>query len=240
MGMGLSISGTARAAWRAGLAALLPQDCLLCGQPSGDALLCPDCHAGLPRPSDPRCPVCALPAPGGAICGACLRQPPAFDATVAAFVYAFPVDKLVQQLKFSHRLAIADFLAAALADAGLPRADALVPVPLSPRRLQERGFNQAAEIARALGRIRSLPLAPTACRRQLETPPQSSLPWKERQRNVRGAFACDVDVSGKTVIVVDDVMTTGATLGELARVLKGRGAARVVNCVAARAGRDRH
>jgi ComF family protein len=240
MRMGLSISGQTRAGLRRALSALLPQDCLLCGALSGDDLLCGDCAAALPRLPPALCPVCALPTHGGEICGACLKRTPHFDATLACYVYAFPVDRLVQQLKFGHRLAIADFFAQAIVERGLPAADLVVPVPLSPTRLAGRGFNQSAEIARLLARASGMPLGLATGRRTLEAPPQSTLPWKERQRNVRGAFECASDLSGKTILVVDDVMTTGATLGEFARVLKDRGAARVVNCVAARALKGSH
>ena len=238
--MGLSISGLAQKAWRRAITALLPQDCLLCGATSGVALLCPDCATGLPQLPTQTCPVCASPTSGGETCGACLKQQPHFDATLACFVYAFPVDKLVQQLKFAHRLAIADFFARALLERGLPVADLIVPVPLSPQRLRSRGFNQAVEIARGLGQEGGIPLGLTVGRRTLEAPPQSTLPWKERRKNVRGVFECATDLSGKSVIVVDDVMTTGATLDEFARVLKDHGASRVINYVAVRAVKGSH
>lgn len=233
--MGLSIYAAMQNALQGVASALLPRDCLLCGATAGDRLLCDECAAGLPRMPAHACPACALPTAGGTTCGACLKRQPHFDATIACFVYTFPVDKLVQQLKFAHRLAIADFFSAALLGRGLPAADLIVPVPLSPLRLRSRGFNQALEIARGLGRQSGVAVDKASCHRTLETPPQSALPWKERQKNVRGAFECSDDLSGKTVIVTDDVMTTGATLDELARVLKDHGAARVINCVAARA-----
>jgi ComF family protein len=216
------------------IAAALPQDCLLCGTASGSALLCDACAAGLPALPTPHCPVCALPSPGGHVCGACLKSAPAFDATFAIWRYAFPVDRLVQALKFEHRLALAGFFGAAMRARARPQGDVLIPVPLSPNRLKERGFNQAVEIARTLG----IPLDVSACRRTAETLPQTSLPWKERRRNIRNAFECGVDLSGKSVVVVDDVMTTGATLDELARTLKRHGAAKVTNWVVARALRD--
>lgn len=217
------------------ISVLLPQDCLLCAADSGDALLCPACTASLPVLAAPRCPVCAAPAPGGGTCGACLKTAPAFDATCAAWRYGFPVDRLIQALKFEHRLALAGFFADALRAGPLPSGDLLIPVPLSPARLRERGFNQAAEIARPLAGALGIELNLEDCRRTAETPPQTSLPWKERRRNVKNAFECGIDLAGKAVIVVDDVMTTGATLDEFARTLKRHGASRVANWVAARA-----
>lgn len=217
------------------IAALLPQDCLLCGGAAGDALLCPACAAELPLLASPRCPVCAVPTPGGDVCGGCLKAAPAFDATVAVWRYGFPIDRLVQALKFEHRLAVAGFFAGAMLEGATPEGDLIVPVPLSASRLRERGFNQAVELARPLARRLRLPVDAECCRRSAETFPQSSLPWKERRRNVRNAFECSADLSGKSVIVVDDVMTTGATLDEFARTLKRHGAARVTNWVAARA-----
>jgi ComF family protein len=110
----------------------------------------------------------------------------------------------------------------------------LVPMPLADGRLRERGFNQSQEIARHLARLSGIPLLPHACRRVRNTLPQATLPWKERAKNIRGAFVCDADFNGRHVAIVDDVMTTGATLNELARNLKKAGAARVTGLIAAR------
>lgn len=221
-------------------AAVLPQDCFLCGAASGDELLCCACGSDLPRLPALRCPVCALPTPQGETCGACLKSPPHFDATLACFSYAFPVDRLVQALKYRHRLAVSGYLANALRAASPPpvSADLLLALPLSAQRLRQRGFNQALEIARPLARHLGLPLPVDGYRRVVDTAPQASLPWKERHKNMQGAFECDLDFSGKAVIVVDDVMTTGATLNEFARTLKKHGAAKVINWVVARALRD--
>lgn len=235
----MSIAADLEKAWRNTAAALLPQDCFLCAAASGDSLLCPTCSAGLPYLSAERCPLCALPTPGAAVCGACLKQAPHFDATRAVFRYEFPVDRLIQSLKYAHRLASANFLGRALAQLAAPLHPGLVlPVPLAPARLAERGFNQALELARPLSRALGAPLELSRIHRRRDTAPQASLPWKERKRNIRHAFECDMDLSGKTVLVVDDVMTTGATLDELARTLKAHGAARVENCVLARALKD--
>lgn len=232
-------SALARALARAAngcVATLLPQDCFLCASPSGDSLLCTPCLASLPRLTTLRCPVCALPTPDACVCGACLKRPPRFDATHAVFRYEFPVDRLIQSLKYAHRLASADFLGNFLARiAPACRPDLIVPVPLAPARLAQRGFNQALEIARPLARALAAPLEIDHVRRSHDTPPQASLPWKERARNIRHAFACDIDLTGMAVLLVDDVMTTGATLDELAGTLKAHGAARVENCVLARA-----
>jgi ComF family protein len=230
----MSITGAAWVLDRLGrvLQAAIPQDCLLCGSASHDAPLCVPCQAELPLP--PRsCPVCAMPEPHGETCGSCLRHPPAFDMTVAAWRYAYPVDRLVQALKFHGRLALAPFFAQALASR-VGQADLVVPMPLHHERLTERGFNQAAEIARHLTRKLGVRLALHGATRIRRTLPQVHLPFEERARNVRGAFACALDLTGARVAVVDDVMTTGATLGEIAKVLRRAGAARVENWVVAR------
>lgn len=218
--------------------ALLPQDCILCGATSGDHLLCKACDNDLPRLPATRCPSCALPTPLGETCGACLKRPPHFDATLACYTYDFPIDRLVQALKYQQRLIVSGYFAKTLIDATpIPplRADMIMALPLSGQRLRERGFNQALEIARPLARHLALPLPVDGYRRAIDTVPQASLPWQERHKNIQGAFECALDLSGKTVIVVDDVMTTGATLNEFARTLKKHGAATVINWVVARA-----
>lgn len=229
-------AGKLKAAAQDAASTLLPRECFLCAAPAGETLLCAACASGLPRLGSERCPVCALPTPGAGICGACLKQAPHFDVTQAAFRYAFPLDRLVQSLKYAHRLAVADFFGRELAQLSLPfRPDLILPVPLAPARLAERGFNQALEIARPLARMLDAGLETRHVHRRRDTAPQASLPWKERQRNIRHAFECEIDLSGSRVLVVDDVMSTGATLDELARTLKAHGAARVENFVVARA-----
>lgn len=216
--------------------ALLPRDCLLCAAASDDQLICPACRDALPRMPTDCCPVCALPTPGASICGACLKRPPRFDASHAVFRYEFPVDSLIHALKYGHRLASADFFAATLLKHPVSQVpDLVLPVPLAPGRLAERGFNQALEIARRLARHLGAPLETAGIRRQIDTTPQASLPWKERAKNIRHAFDCGIDLTGKCVLVVDDVMTTGATLNELAGTLKACGAEWVENRVLARA-----
>ncbi len=214
------------------------QDCLLCGAEGGPELLCPACIAELPALPE-SCPRCALPSPAAAVCGSCLNRPPHFDATLALWRYEFPCDGLVQALKYRARLALAGFFARSLSSRQMPEVDLIVPMPLHPTRLAERGFNQALEIARGLARNRGRAIEPRAIEprgvlRVKDTPPQTELPYEERAKNVRGAFLCKLDLSGASVAVLDDVMTTGATLNELARALRRAGATRVENFVIAR------
>ena len=209
--------------------------CYLC-RGAADGVLCAACDAELPRLEGAACPRCALASPGGALCGRCLSRPPAYDETLAALSYEFPADVLVQGLKFRGELALAPLLGRLLA-ARLPRGvrvDCIVPVPLSAARLRSRGFNQALEIARAVAAATGCRLAPLLAERTRDTPPQLGLPLEERARNLRGAFGCGERLERAEIALLDDVMTTGATLQELAATLKRAGAARVVNWVVAR------
>jgi ComF family protein len=149
-------------------------------------------------------------------------------------VYGFPVDALIHAYKYGARLSIGPLLAAALAREASLDVDAIVPMPLAAARLRSRGFNQAHELARCLARVLHLPVLADACRKVADTPPQAALPWNARAANVRGAFVCDIDMARKRVAIVDDVMTTGSTLDELARVLKRAGAAHVRGWIVAR------
>ena len=219
--------------------ALLPQDCLLCQAASGGALLCQACARELPSAAS-ACPRCAAPGTGNAECGACIADPPHFDASYAAFVYAYPMDALIQALKYGGQLALAGLFAQALyrRRGGARGVDLIVPLPLHPQRLAERGFNQAAEIAKVLSRLCGIAMDAQLAQRVRNTAPQTALPWRERATNMRQAFACGRDLAGMSIAVVDDVMTTGATLDEFARTLKRCGAARVENWVVARTARD--
>jgi ComF family protein len=214
-------------------AVLLPQDCFVCGAAAGPDTLCAACAAALPWQTADACPVCALPTAGGLTCGACLAHPPAYDATRAAFIYGFPVDRMVQALKYHHRLALARYLGAVLAGMRV-NADVLLPMPLHARRLRARGFNQAVELARPLAALWGVPLALDLVRRTRDLPAQAGLTRKARLANLRGGFSCEQRLDGLCVAVVDDVMTTGASLEELARTLKRQGARRVENYIVAR------
>ncbi len=227
------------------LRALLPLSCSLCAADSDD-LLCPGCAAQFfgSDAAVPRCPCCANPLPAGAdkqLCGACRSHRPAFDVTLVAADYTMPIDQLVLQLKFGHRLALATLYARLLRDAvlqqpGFALPALLCPVPLGPRRLAERGYNQALEIARPLARSLGVALHPRLAVRMRDTTAQSSVAPDQRQQNIAGAFAIPdaALVAGRHIGIVDDVMTSGRTLNELAATLKRHGAARVSNLVFAR------
>lgn len=175
--------------------------------------------------------------PRGVACGECQRRPPPYDTTFAPFAYEFPVDAAIKSLKFRRQL----YLVPALATLVLPWLDrrvscydALVPVPLHRLRHAARGFNQAGELAAWLGRRTGLRVA-DGVRRRLRTRPQSTLAAAERRRNVRGAFELVGPLPGARVLLVDDVITTGETCRELARLLRARGAGEIGVLAIARA-----
>ncbi len=233
---------------------LLPASCALCGA-GCEAIVCGACAFQFFGRDRLRCAPCGNPLGGiplGGIpldgqrqmrCGACLAEAPAFDATLVAGDYAAPLDQLVLRLKFGGQLALATLFAqllhqAALRQPGFLLPDLLCPVPLGPRRLAERGFNQALEVAKPLARMLELPLHGALMQRVRETQAQSGLAPGERGRNIAQAFTLAPQarllVRGRHIGIVDDVMSSGQTLDELAATLKRFGAARVSNLVFAR------
>ncbi len=201
---------------------------------SRDGIWCAACDADFPYLAAAHCPTCALPSPNGAVCGRCLRKRPLFDRTIAACAYAFPLDRLVQALKFHEQVQLAHDLAARIASRVTVIPDCIVPMPLHPARLRTRGFNQSHELARHIGRRVNVPLQPHACVRVRDTASQSALDWKQRSKNMRKAFQCTQDFAGRHVAIVDDVMTSGASLNELALALRRSGAREISAWVVAR------
>lgn len=216
--------------WRKRLAA----PCLLCGIAAIKSNICSGCRADLPWLDANVCSCCAHPLPAPGLCGRCISEPPHYDRVVAACRYAFPLDGLIQAYKYSGRLVAGTALASLFTNRLQQRPDLIVPVPLTAQRLRERGFNQALELARVLGQQMKAPVNAQLCVKTRDTAPQTRLPWKERRKNIRGAFVVEGGVAGCHVAVVDDVLTTGATLSELARNLKRAGAASVTGYVIAR------
>ena len=221
---------------------LAPASCYWCGARDVRAGACAPCAASLPW-NERACRACALPLASGtetSACGECLRESPPQDRTWAAFRYAAPVAQAILALKFHGRLAPARLLgglmAWRLARRAEPLPELLIPVPLSPRRLRARGYNQALELGRGIARTLALPLAPHAARRTRETAEQTRLDAAERRSNLRGAFAVEAAaVAGRHVALLDDVVTTGATMAELARAVRAAGATRIEAWAAARA-----
>ena len=220
---------------------LLPTVCLLCGERNGQVEnLCAGCAGELPQ-LGPACRVCASPNRRGERCHRCHRRPPPLSGTVAALRYESPVDYLVGQLKFRGRTSAArplgQLLAAKLAEQAAAAPRLVLPVPLHARRRRERGFNQASEITRALCSRWSLEWREDLVERVRDTPPQSGLSQaRARRENIKGAFRAASSLNGgHHVAIVDDVMTTGATVFELARCLLAVGVGRVDAWVVARA-----
>jgi ComF family protein len=228
----------------------LPNLCVLCGNLSPE-VICSQCDCAYWNEARLRCRCCAQPllpsarrrraaAPARYRCDDCASSSPAFDATLALADYRAPLDGLALGLKFRARLALGREFAGRLAQLADDRLDAanwpdvIAPVPLARKRLIERGFNQAWAIAKPLGRALRIPADPALTRRERYTAPQSRLDLKARRHNVGAAFAVDKPVRGMHVAIVDDVMTSGATLEALARALKAAGARHVTNFVVLR------
>lgn len=228
---------------------LLPSSCALCQQSGPDAL-CQHCRQRYFQRQPQRCLQCAIPTTiPTARCGNCIKHKPAFDATIVVTDYVAPADQLVLSLKFNAMLTLAPLMAQLLHErvermtrSGKPGAKfqptLLTAVPLGPHRLQERGFNQALEIAKPLSALLGIQLNARLLVRVSETQAQTMLPLAQRRQNMRRAFVVPHDallkVRGQHIGVVDDVMTTGATLDELATTLKRFGARSVTNLVFAR------
>jgi ComF family protein len=219
----------------------LPSQCAVC-RAWGRARICADCAARFAAPLS-RCTACALRVPTGvARCADCVRAAPPFDAAVAAVDYAYPWDALVTAFKFHGALdvgpGLAGLLAQALRRTRAPRPDLLLPVPLGPARLAERGYNQAWELAKGLRRTLAVPADARVLQRLFDGPHQAGRPRGERAAQVRDSFGiaprAAARLRGAGIALVDDVMTTGSTLAEAARVLKAAGAASVQVWVVAR------
>lgn len=219
---------------------LLAPRCLICGESGHAGLdLCETCRTQLPWNQD-ACRQCGigLAAAGPAHCGACLLDPPPFTRAFCPLHYRFPIDRLLPRFKFHGDLAAGELLATLMQwpmDPGnLPQA--LVPVPLHRNRLRTRGYDQALELARALARGIRVPVSADALVRRRATQPQTELGAAKRQHNMRDAFALRPGARLPLhVALVDDVLTTGATLGECARVLLAAGVQRVDAWTIARA-----
>lgn len=204
----------------------LPERCALCRE-KAEYGLCLRCQLLLPW-IRAACPRCGVEMPENRLCGMCQKAPPPFASALIPFHYAEPVDRMIQNLKYYGQLHLAGTLGKMLAlaatrrEADLP--DLLVPVPLHLSRLRDRGYNQSLEIAREVGRQLSIPVSHETAERIRATPTQTGLGAAERRRNVRGVFSAGRSVARRSVAIVDDVVTSGSTAGELAKTLLDAGA----------------
>ncbi|MDX1914766.1 MAG: ComF family protein [Methylophilus sp.] len=207
---------------------VLQQQCLLCGEAAPyETAICKPCLSALPWHSTQCCPQCGLMAYGN-LCGNCIQHAPYFDQTHALFNYAYPIDRILQSYKYKSALHLSQTLGNLLAEkVKLQQVDTIIAMPLHPERLQERGFNQSLEIAKVVAKYLNSQLDVQHCQRVVNTPPQASLALKDRVRNIKGAFKCLKSYKDQHIAVVDDVMTSGASLNELAKTLKNAGAASV-------------
>jgi len=221
---------------------LFPSRCIFCHKTVNQAVeICPECYNNLPH-NESCCLRCALPLPEelnhSVICGRCIKQAPAFDYAHSLFRYENSVVGLVHQLKFgekiSHARSVGELMWQKLCQTG-ESPDCLLPVSLHDLRLRQRGFNQSIEISRVLAKKSAIPVEYDAVVRHRRTPAQTGLDAKQRKKNIRGAFSVLKRFDHRHVLIVDDVMTTGATVNELARILKKHGVARVGVLTIARA-----
>ncbi len=213
---------------------IYPATCQLCGAPSTERIdICAPCQGDLPHNQN-RCYICALPLPSiysDQVCGKCLKHPPIFDRCHAPFSYGYPISGVISDFKFSGKLHMGVLLAELLINFieinNLELPDMIMPVPLHPTRLRERGFNQALELAKPVGRYFNIPLEINSCRRTKATETQSTLDKKIRMKNMRGAFKIVQPLDCEHLVLIDDVVTTGTTVNELAKVIKTSGVKRV-------------
>lgn len=220
---------------------IFKQNCVMCAASTKSELcLCKECIDSLPLAPNPSCPQCGLNTQGET-CGNCLKHAPHYDATQALLSYGFPADAILQHYKYSNALYLSETFGYLLSDNILnANCDVIIPMPLHITRQQSRGFNQSLEVAKVVAQQLNIPLDSASCSRIKNTVPQASLPLKERLKNMHGAFQIKSDIAsdtikGKRIAIIDDVMTTGSSLNELAKTLKKAGAMHVECWVIARA-----
>ena len=214
---------------------LFPLTCGVCGREGH--VLCPGCEAAAPRLERPYCPTCAAPGPTG-LCEQCAAVRLAIDGIRAPYLMERVIRELVYSLKYRHVRAVAPELARLLAtylESNTIPGQVIVPVPLHARRLRERGYNQSELLARELSKWSGIPIETRALRRTRNTPPQVDMEsHDERKRNTEGAFECVSEMEGVSVLLIDDVVTTGSTMSACAAALKTAGAGSVWGLAPAR------
>ena len=220
---------------------LYPSQCPACGNPSDTfrtAPICSSCWSKIKRFAGPSCALCGLPFSSeyAAVCGQCTIKRPPFSRVIFYGIYEGVLAEAINQLKFHNLRRLSKPMGALLLDIELPVIDGILPVPLSIKGLRERGFNQSLLMARVLAKNVQVPLFMDVLFKKKETLPQIGLSKKERSANLKKAFEVKGDIKGLRLLLVDDVMTTGATVTECAHVLMSAGAHEVVVLTLARAG----
>ena len=233
--MDMDVANLAGGLFRRLLETVYPPTCVLCAAPGTGGLdICADCRKRLPW-LGPACTQCSVPLTGDTSdetrCGQCLNRPPAFDSSLSLFRYEDDAVRLIHALKFNQKLTCARLLGSLLADAVATRIDALpdciLPVPLQRGRLRQRGYNQSIELARPVAGAFSIPIDVHSVERVRDTHAQTGLDRKQRGKNMRGAFEIVSPLAAQHVVILDDVVTTMATVNDLALILKKGGARRV-------------
>lgn len=228
---------------------LLPVTCAFCGtllDSSHQPTLCPSCLNTLHCEKPPSCPRCALPFPdfGGSdhLCGHCQRQPPPFRTVFALGVYEGPLRQAIHRFKYQQDFTLATPLGHLLSEAITGQHPShhhlILPVPLHPRRLRQRTFNQSLLLARVIGNLSGIPVAANLLRRVMHTPSQQGLSLNDRRHNLINAFALHSKLSGQSVLLVDDVMTSGATVAACTNALLENGAQTVDVAILGRAAKS--
>lgn len=218
---------------------LLPIPCLLCGASCKTQPLCTDCIDDFPRLTN-ACPRCATPLAFTATCGHCLTHPPEQDISISLFSYQNPVDRLIAEFKYHGKLYLTEFFTdlmfEQLKNKSLPKL--LLPIPLHPRRLRERGYNQSLELAKSLSQKLNIPVSKQLLIRSRDTAPQASLPYDQRKRNMQRAFRLNHSSLPNHIALIDDVLTTGHTANAAAKLLRHEGVSTIELWTIARTIRD--
>lgn len=219
---------------------LFPSDCPVCGRLSDKlpvAPFCGECWNEIEKYAGPSCKICATPFSSeyAEICSDCMRKPPFFSKTHCFGIYSSILSEAINLFKFHGIKRLSRPLGRFLLEFNISGIEAIVPVPLSPEGLRRRGFNQSLLLAKAVSDNKNIPLIMDCLLKRTETRPQVGLPAKERARNLKGAFVAAKQFTGKRIMLVDDVMTTGATANECSRQLLKAGASEVVVLTLARA-----
>jgi ComF family protein len=215
---------------------LMPTPCTLCGTVFSDDVICQGCRHSLPSLAI-CCPQCATPMEYATSCGQCLLHPPAFDESTALYLYESPIDRLISQMKYHDKLYLCNFFAEQFYNKvkHKSRPEMIIPIPLHPRRLRSRGYNQSWEIAKTLSKKLNIPASHDTLIRVKETKPQATLPLHQRKKNMQRAFSINQKPVAKHIALIDDVVTTGHTANMAAKELRKAGAVHIELWTIARA-----